>query len=291
MDFKKKNFHQLNYKDDIILFEKSNMISLINPFQGRVHLIIREKPESEFNGPNNLSQFPRQLLDDFWYLLQQTVADLQAPSMLCHHFGNWRSAEHFHVHIIVNNNDFINYVIKKSTNLIDKNLIDSKFEKKMEFLVERQFGFKNEEIRIIKEKKPISNKEFLKEWKDFLIELHPFFSRVNFIPKKPLVYSNIKSEVIVQLNKNRESVLLAMTSFADYYGFKDFRTWQKLSGDCLHLNYQRPNHLHIFGVLQLYPPDYYSIHPNREEWFENWINSKNHSLNYQKIDFDPLSAI
>jgi len=282
---------RLSYNDDIILFETAHFISIINHNQGRSHLIIRSKREIEKDFPFDLYTFNIDFQDEFWYLVQKTVAKSQIPTFLCHHFGEWRSADHFHVHLVVNNAQFAKFVAKESPKPIDEANVISKINKKSEYLVIRQMKFQNEELEVIRNMKITSEDQFPTEWEDYYIEIHPYFSRVSFIPKAPLMYSQDSKVVNEQLKTYRTNVFKAMRAFADKYGLKNYRTWQKLSGDPFYINHERPTDRLIYGLIQVSPIDFFRLHSNREEWLENWKKADKHPLNLNKFPVDPLSCI
>ena len=286
-----KKHRRLDYKNDIILSNQAHFIALVNPFQGRAHLIIRSRTDITPDYENDLSTFNRELKNEFWFIVQQMAARLACPSVLCHHFGNFRSADHFHVHLVIKPRDFANFVCQKMENPENPQNIADQIEHKCQYLIKRHMEYKKEELETIS-KMTVTNDNLCEtEWGDYRIEIHDYYPRINFIPKKPIMYAQDKNEVIAQLQQLRENVFQAMTDFAKHHKFTAYRTWQKISGDVFYWNLGRdPSNL-IFGVLQPYAPELYAIHPNRDVWLQNWINCENQPANTLKMKFDPLSCV
>lgn len=282
---------RLNYDNDIILSKLEHFIGLINPYQGRSHLIIRSRTDIEPDHGNNLFDFDRPHKNEFWFLVQQIVYQLQCPCLLCHHFGNFRSADHFHVHIVVKSKDFAAFASKKMEGKEVPQVIEDQIEKKCQILIKKHFQYKEEELSNIEMIKPKSENLCEKEWDDYILELHEFYPRISFIPKQPILYEKDPERVFTQLQILREKVFKAMVSFARHHKFSAYRTWQKLSGDLFNINFGRPPNALIFGILQPFAPEYYAIHPNRDVWLENWKKCAEHPNNYIHVAFDPLSCV
>ncbi|EAY19943.1 hypothetical protein TVAG_401970 [Trichomonas vaginalis G3] len=282
---------RLDYENDIILSKEDHFFALVNPYQGRSHLIIRSRTDIEPDHGNNLFDFDRPHKNEFWYIVQHVVAILQCPCLLCHHFGNFRSADHFHVHVVVKSKDFADFASKKMEGKETPKVIYDQIEKKCQFLIKKHFQYKEDELHLIETVKPVSDKLCETEWEDYYVEIHEYFPRINFIPKKPILYEKDPQRLLQQLQYLRESVFKAMVSFARYHNFTGYRTWQKLSGDVFNFNYERPPSSLIFGVLQPYSPELYAIHPNRDVWLENWKKCQDHPKNRLHFAFDPLSCV
>ena len=105
------------------------------------------------------------------------------------------------------------------------------------------------------------------------------------------MYVQEREQLILQLQQLREKVFQAMTDFAKAHHFTAYRTWQKLSGDVFHWNFERDPSRLIFGVLQPYAPELYAIHPNRDVWLKNWIQCDQQPQNTLHQKFDPLSCV
>ena len=285
---------RLDYNNDIILSNQKHFIALINPYQQRSHLIIRNKPGITPDYSNDLSTFTRELKDEFWYIVQEMAHRLQCPCLLCHHFGNFRSADHFHVHIVVNSANFAKFAVSKMEKPENPKIIQDQIERKCQYLIKRSLEYKKgeiEEIMKYKESHPTNESTCEEEWGDWIIEIHNYLPRINFIPKQPILYYKEPEKVIPQLQQLRESVFDAMTSFAKKHNFTAYRTWQKLSGDVFYWNNGRDPSRLIFGVLQPYPPELYAIHPDRDEWFQRWQTCEQQPGNNLHISFDPLSCV
>ena len=283
--------NRLNYQNDIIIIERPHFFGLINANQGRSHLIIRSRRDITPDFSNDLSTFSRPLKDEFWFIVQYMVAKINCPCLLCHHFGDFRSADHFHVHIVVKPADFARYAVRCMGGGGNANEVAQKIESKCQVLIRKHFGYKAKELEEIAKMTPDKFGECETECGDFRLEIHEFFPRISFIPKEPILYETDPKKLIPQLQYLREKVFDAMTSFAKSHKFTAYRTWQKLSGDVFFFNYNRTVDNLIFGVLQPYAPEFYAINPNRTQWLENWKNCEKHPKNYNHFAFEPLSCV
>lgn len=209
---------QLNYRKDILLFDSEHFIAVANQFQKRSHLIIRAARNQENSISNILENFGIQLATEFWHIVQQVVADTKKPSMLCHHFGEWRSAKHFHVHIVMNKRDFADYVAKKAGNQGDIPTIIQLISDQSQKLVNRHLTeFKAPEIEQIKNTRPETfgdDHQFLNEYGDYRVELDRDYPWIKFIPKVPLTYSSDPKEIQNQLRRYRQDCFSTMYIYA-----------------------------------------------------------------------------
>ena len=218
----KKRGPILNYKDDIQLFESQHFISVTNSFQKRSHLIIRSRRDLEDKIPNILEELNDQMKDEFWHMVQQIVADVQRPAMLCHHFGNWRSAPHFHIHIFLQKRDFAKYTAFKENHPEKEKQIIDLISEKNKFLVERHLNeFKKPEIEELK-KNPIHFEphNLENEYMEYKIELDKEYPWVKFIPKVQPKYSRDPHQIQKELRENRQNCFSAMYRFAKEKNFK-----------------------------------------------------------------------
>lgn len=210
---------RLDYKNDIQLFESTHFIAVANQYQRRSHLIIRARREMEDSVSNNLEDFDDETKTEFWHMVQQIVADTKKPSMLCHHYGGWRSANHFHVHIVFQKRDFAEYVARKANNMDDLQHIIDLISKKSEQLVKRHLEeFKKPEVEEIKNDRPDEFDEdhvpFKDEYGEYRVELDNEYPWIKFIRKVQPKYSSDQREVIAQLQKYRQECFSTMYSYA-----------------------------------------------------------------------------
>ncbi|OHT06589.1 hypothetical protein TRFO_25332 [Tritrichomonas foetus] len=213
---------RLDYKNDTILFESEHFISIANPFQKRAHLIIRAKRDADKSFQNNLEDFDDPLKDEFWHIVQQTVAETKKPSMICHHFGGWRSADHFHVHIVLKKRDFADYVSKRTNHPENEQKIIDLISQKSEQLVNRHLNeFKAQEIKDLKSSLEANRNKFTHEkfeddeFGGFRIELDRDYPWIKFIPVEQPQYSRDPKEVQKQLKEYRQKCFSAMFLFAE----------------------------------------------------------------------------
>lgn len=210
---------RLDYKNDIQLFESTHFIGIANQYQRRSHLIIRARRELEDSISNNLEDFDKDTKTEFWHMVQQVVADTKKPSMLCHHYGGWRSASHFHVHIVLTKRDFAEYVAKKANNQDNLQHIIDLISKKSEQLVKRHLEeYKRPEIDEIKNDRPDEFDEdhepFKDEYGEYRVELDRDYPWIKFIRKVPPEYSKDQREVPAQLQHYRQECFSTMYSYA-----------------------------------------------------------------------------
>lgn len=209
----------LNYKDDIQLFESKHFISVANQYQKRSHIIIRARRDMEKSIPNILEDFDDDMKTEFWHMVQQVVADTQKPSMLCHHFGGWRSADHFHVHIVLKKREFAEYVAKKANNMDNLQQIIDLISNKSEQLVRRHLEeFKKPEIEEIKKNGPErfdeEHVEFSDDFDEYRVELDKEYPWIKFIRKVPPKYSQDQREIPGQLQHYRQECFSRMYLYA-----------------------------------------------------------------------------
>ena len=208
----------LDYRNDCVLFETTHFMALTNAFQGRAHIMIRTHRDAEDTN-NNLNNFPLEVKREFWHLCQKVVADSRIPSLLCHHFGEWRSAGHFHVHIVTRKADFTKYTESKVKDA-RRDAILAKLDSKERFLIKRHLNeFKAPEVAALKKDPPQRDEQNFcsGEWKDFRVELDPVYPWVKFIPKEPQVFSSDQREIQKQLETYREQAFSQMCEFAEHH--------------------------------------------------------------------------
>lgn len=219
-----RNFVQkrarLDYKDDIQIFESTHFIGVANQFQRRSHLIIRARRELENSISKNLEDFDSDMKTEFWHMVQQFVADTKKPSMLCHHYGEWRSAPHFHVHIVLKKRDFAEYAANKANNKDNLQQIIDLISKKSEQLVRRHLEeYKRPEIEEIKNDRPDEfdedHPQFRDEYGEYRVELDKEYPWIKFIRKVPPKYSQDPREIPVQLQHYRQECFSTMYKYAN----------------------------------------------------------------------------
>lgn len=214
----------LQYSEDYILFESEHFISIVNAKQKRAHIIVRSKRELPADAiSNNLEYFSEENKREFWHLVQKVVADARVPSYLCHHFGKWRSADHFHVHIVCNKNDFGNYVERKTQ--ISSESVVKMINDKEKYLIRRHINeFKMPEIKEIREKyinMTVGDEEIApSEWGGYRVELDSTYPLIKFIPKSPIKYSKDPREIQKELEYYRNDCFSKMFTLADHYKFE-----------------------------------------------------------------------
>ena len=232
---------------------------------------------------NNLNNFPLEMKQEFWHLCQKVVADCRIPSILCHHFGEWRSAGHFHVHIVTKKTDFAKYTASKVSDA-GYDAILAKLESKEKFLIKRHLNeFKAPEVADLKKNPPERDeRNFCSgEWKDFRVELDPVYPWVKFIPKEAQVFSSDQREIQKQLETYREQAFSQMCEFAEHHKLKGYRIWLKLAGDAFNWNAHRDAANRVYGVISVHTPEYYAMNPNAEEWLSR----------YEKAEYDVLATV
>jgi hypothetical protein len=196
--------------------------------------MIRAQRDAPANFPNILNHLPDDIKIEFWHLVQRLVADARFPAVICHHFGRWRSADHFHLHIVTRRTDFANFTAGKMTPPGNVPSILEQIARKETALIERHLNqFKGPEIDAIRQSPPLRKaKHFApSEWGDFRIELHPTFPWVLFIPKVPFVYSKDAARVPVELMANRSDAFNAIFLFAQQYELSDVRLRSNASSE------------------------------------------------------------
>ena len=274
----------LDYRNDCILFESTNFIALTNAFQGRSHFMIRTQRDNT-SLSNDLDDFSDDVKQEFWHLVQKVVADSKVPSLLCHHFGTWRSADHFHVHLVTRKEDFAKYTASKVKNG-DYQQIMNKLDSKEGFLIKRHLEeFKRTEIADIRKNPPklIAEKKCPDEWGDFKVELDEVYPWVKFIPKTPQVFSRDTRVVLEELRKYRDEAFTQMHMFASAWELTGFRIWLKLAGDTFNWNAGRDPNNRVYGIISVYTPEYYAMWKS-EEAAEEWLNR------YEAAKYDILAT-
>jgi diadenosine tetraphosphate (Ap4A) HIT family hydrolase len=217
----------LDYAEDCVLFKSEQLIALTNAKQGRCHFIIRCGRNAPPAFPNDLEDFPPDVKHLFWHLVQQLVAECRFGCVLCHHYGDWRSAPHFHVHVIAQKQDFAKYTEAKVGRSITTEQILKAINQTEVVLVKRHLEkFKRNELMELRNIVPVLNESNFAELEldGFRIELDPTYPWVKFIPKIPFVYSQDRHEVLTELETNRRNAFSTMHKFAMTH---------KLTGVCL----------------------------------------------------------
>ncbi|KAH0793297.1 hypothetical protein GPJ56_002785 [Histomonas meleagridis] len=236
MNRKQNNNNQkrnvLNYNDDCILFESEHFIAIANAYQGRAHIIIRTRREIPIDAiSNNLEDFNDENKQEFWHIVQQVVAEAQIPIVLCHHFGGWRSADHFHVHLVCKHSGFAKYVSYKTK--VEQNQILQKLESTEKYLTNRHMNkFKKDDIKCLEENLPELDPDNFapKEWGDYKVELDSVYPRIKFIPKQVQVFStNNNKQIQIELTKYRSECFTAMITLAEQLGFENVYLFSNIS--------------------------------------------------------------
>lgn len=263
----------LDYKDDIILFKSQHFLALTNKIQGRAHIIIRSHRDSRDAYGNILEEFPDPVKHEFWKMAQEVVDDARTCSTLCHHFGEWRSADHFHVHVVTGKDAFAKYTASKGGSHRDFEMIRSKLDAKEAQLIRRHLEeFKRTEVEDLERCPPVrDDQKFCPlEWGDFRLELDPVYPRVLFIPLTPQTYPR-DPRAIPAIRENYRSVAFShMVAFARANQLSGFRVWVKLSGDTFRWNEGRaPDNL-IYGAVSIHTPEYYAMNPDAPAWLERY---------------------
>lgn len=273
----KQRHGQLSYANDVTLQESQHFIALVNAMQGRSHLIVREPKSPSTEISNDLGKFDNTLQSEFWHLIQKLVSSVRIPCWLCHHYGGWRSAPHFHVHIVTSKSKFAEFASKKTDPPTDPAKIIAKIESTEERLVQRHLTqFKKDDIQQLLENKPeIDEDDFaLTELNNFNIELDPVYPWVKFVPKEPLQFSKDQLQVVQELENYRKDCYETMHQFSEIFRLTDFRIWLKLAGDPLEMNKNRDSNNQIYGIITVFTPDYYKMNPNGEAWLQRYKEAK-----------------
>lgn len=283
----------LDYSNDIVLVKYDSLMGLINERQGRSHIIIRAVKDKEETLTNDLTEFSDSLKNEFWHIVEKIQYDFRYDMMLSHHFGFFRSANHFHVHLLVHKNDFGQYCTRKNTSSsLSSDDIAKHIEKRCRKLMERYCEYKVSDYKEIEAKKPDNPKKCPSEYKGYRIEIHPYFARINFFNMKPYEYSEDDNVLRKQIQNYRQEIVDVMVSFAKEYGFTGYRTWQNIKGDLFLINSKYQNKREkIRGFLQVHAPDLYAIHPNPDVWFKYWAKPDTHPENTSKIVYDPIACV
>ena len=230
-NFQNQKKNTLQYSEDCLLFESEHLIAVANAYQGRAHIIIRTRREIQNDViSNNLEDFNEENKQEFWHIVQQVVAEAKIPIVLCHHFGGWRSADHFHVHLVCKKTDFAKYVSYKTK--VDQNQILQKLESKEKFLIDRHLNeFKKEDIKYLEDNLPDLDPENYapKEWGDYNVELDSVYPRIKFIPKQVQVFSANPKQIQSELSKYRSDCFTAMFTLAEELGFENVFLFSNIS--------------------------------------------------------------
>lgn len=264
---------RLSYGNDIVLARSDKLMIVTNQWQGRAHVMVRSLRELEHEIDKNLDNFPDSLKHSFWEMVQNLVAEMRVPCILCHHFGTWRSADHFHVHICMQKESFAKFTAAKSGKPESYQAIVEKIMNKEKFLMERHLNeFKAKEIQELRKNPPAIDENNLagETWGDFDIELDPVYPWVKFVPQEPQVFPRDPNEVRAKLEEYRTDAFAAMHGFAVEHKFTGYRIWLKLAGDAIGWNKGRAPEKPIYGIISVYTPEYYALRKDGMEWLNRY---------------------
>jgi hypothetical protein len=186
--------------------------------------MVRAQRDAPASFPNILNHLSDDVKLEFWHLVQRLVAEARFPAVICHHFGRWRSADHFHLHIVTRRTDFAHFTASKMTPPGNAHQIIDQITRKEAALVERHINdFKTPEIAAIRQSPPPRKAKYFapSEWGDFRVELHATFPWVLFVPKVPFVYSRDAARVPHELMVNRSAAFDVIFLFAEQYELAD----------------------------------------------------------------------
>jgi diadenosine tetraphosphate (Ap4A) HIT family hydrolase len=146
---------RFDYRNDCKLYTSKHFLVIANGNQGRSHFMIRAQRDAPANFPNSLNHLPDDIKIEFWHLVQRLIAEARFPAVICHHFGRWRSADHFHLHIVTGRTDFANFTAGKMTPPGNVPSILEQIARKETALIEGHLNqFKGPEIDAIQQSPP-----------------------------------------------------------------------------------------------------------------------------------------